>query len=75
MKRPRNLFIDFKKQKLINLSAQTNEMVQFGWLWLTLNVTSLCLILQKSLQMLFWEMELREKSRTKRNPSHLHPER
>lgn len=76
MNKLRILFTDFNKLKLINFSAHTNEKVQFGWLWLTLNMTSpLFLILQKSLQTLFWERKLREKSRTKRNLSHLQPEK
>lgn len=76
MNKLRILFTDFNKLKLINFSAHTNEKVQFGCLSLTLNVTSpLFLILQKSLQTLFWERKLREKSRTKRNLSHLQPEK
>lgn len=76
MNKLRILFTGFNKLKLINLSAHTNEKVPFGWLCLTLNVTSpLFLILQKSLQTLFWERKLREKSRTKRNLSHLLPVR
>lgn len=52
MNKLRILSTYFNKQKLIN---HTNEKVQFEWLWLTLNVTSL--FLQKSLQTLFWEAE------------------
>ena len=76
MNKLRIFFTDFNKLKLINLSAHTNEKVQFGWLWLTLNMTSpIFLILQKCLQTLFWERKLREKSRTKGNLFHLQPER
>lgn len=58
------LFRDFSKMKLINVTILKNVRLQFQWLWLTLNVTfPLFLILQKSLQILFWERNLRDKIR------------
>lgn len=60
------LFRDFSKMKLINVTILKNVRLQFQWLWLTLNVTfPLFLILQKSLQILFWERNLRDKIRKK----------
>lgn len=60
------LSADFIKMKLINVSVHTNAKVQVQWLWMTLNSTfPLLLILQKSLQTLFLERNMREKIRKK----------
>lgn len=54
MNKLRILLTDFIELKLINFFAHRNEKVQFGWLCLTLNMTSpLFLIIEKSLQTLF----------------------
>lgn len=76
MNKLRILLTDFIELKLINFSAHRNEKVQFGWLCLTLNMTSpLFSIIEKSLQTVLGERKLREKSWTKRNLSRLQPER